>query len=802
MWEAAILRLPTDCEAPSRLCSFVRAPTMRNLMKRSLALLLFLAVAVATVAAPAYAAVVSRISVEGNVRVDDATVRAYVTIRPGESFGPAQIDDSIDSLFATGLFEDVTITQSGSTLVVRVVENPVINLVSFEGNRRVSDEILEGTVQSRSRSIFSRAQVQADVQRILEVYRRRGSYLATVEPQIIDRGQNRVDLIFDITEGPKTKVGRITFIGNRSFSDGRLRDVIRTKESGLLGFLRTTDTYDPDRLNADQELLRRFYFNRGYADFRILSAVADFDRERNEFFITFTMDEGDRYTFGEVQVDTTLADLDPEQLRRKVESRPGRTYSAEDIEGSLEDLTLAANRQGYPFAQVVPRGERDFENKTISVTYRVDQGVQAYIERIDIVGNTTTRDYVIRREFDISEGDAYNRVLLDRAERRLRALGFFETVRITTAQGSEPDRVVVTVFVQERATGKVSFGIGFSTSDGVIGELSVEESNFLGRGQFVKVAIGGGDKTQSFDFSFTEPYTFGRRISTGIDLYSRLSEERDTQAYDETETGGGIRFGLPITEEVSVQVFYNLFNRTIDVDQSDCTGPNRTLSRAVCESDGSRLTSMIGTSLIYNSLDDQFNPREGFYGKLTTEVAGLGGDTFFWRNVAKGRAYREIVPAYGVVGFLALEGGAMTALNDDLRIQDQFFLGGNVIRGFKSSGIGPRDRDSGEALGGRYYVAATAEAAFPIPFLPPEVGLSGAVFADAGSLWGVDPDIVARNGGSATIDSNDFNIRAAGGVGVLWKSPFGPIRADFAVPFIENEVDETQVFRISGGTRF
>lgn len=774
---------------------------MRSLL-RAAALVVALGVLAVTASQPAFAAVVSRIAVEGNNRVDDETVRAYLTIRPGVSYGPAEVDESIAMLFATGLFEDVSITTSGNTLIVRVVENPVINRVSFEGNRRVSDEILEGTVESRSRAIYSRSRVQEDVQRILETYRRRGRYRAVVEPQIIDRGQGRVDLVFAITEGESTNVARITFIGNESFSDARLRDVIRTKESGLLGFLRATDTYDPQRLQADQELLQRFYFNRGFADFRILSATADYDRERNAFFITFTLDEGQRYEFGDVRVDTTLAELDPEALRRRVETRPGRTYSAEAVEESLEELTLAANREGYPFAQVTPVGERNFETNTIDVVYRVEEGVQAFIERIDIVGNTTTRDYVIRREFDISEGDAFNRVLLDRAERRLRALGFFETVRITTTQGSSPDRVIVTVYVEERATGKVSFGIGYSTSEGVIGDLSVEERNFLGRGQFVKASIGGGANSQNAEFSFTEPYLFGRRISAGFDIYTRISEETSTQGYDVDETGGGLRFGLPITEETSVQVFYRLFNRDVSVDNDECTGPDPELPLAVCDSEGERVTSLIGTSLIYNSLDDQFNPREGIYARATTEWAGVGGDTHFLRGTAQLRAYQELIPAYGVVGFLKLEGGAMEALDDDLQIQDQFFVGGSVIRGFESNGIGPRDRASGEALGGRYYVAGTVEAFFPIPFLPPEAGLQGAVFADAGSLWGVDPDIIASNGGSSTIVSNDFDLRASGGVGILWQSPFGPLRADFAVPFLENDADETQVFRLSGGTQF
>ncbi len=765
---------------------------------RRICAVLFIAMAGWLAAPTADAAVVSSIVVQGNQRVDDDTVRAYIPIRPGQNFGAADIDRSIDALFATGLFQDVSITQSGRSLVVRVVENPLIGQVSFEGNRRVQDEKLAVIVQSKERTVFSRGVVQADVQRILDAYRNSGSFQAQVEPQIIDRGQNRVDLVFDITEGQKTSVGRVTFIGNSSFSDGRLRDVISTKESGILGFLRSTDTYDPDRLRRDQDQLRRFYFNKGFADFRILSATADFDRERNQFFITFTVDEGQQYQFAEVRVDTTLADLDPTALRRKVRSRPGRRYSAERIEKSLEDLTLAANRQGYPFAQVVPSGERNFENNTIDVVYRVDQGVQAFVERIDIVGNNTTRDYVIRREFDIAEGDAYNRVLLDRAERRLRQLGFFETVSITTRPGSAPDRVVVTVNVVERATGKVQFGVGYSTADGIVGDVSISESNFLGRGQFVSLGFGGGVNRQNVDFSFTEPYLFGRRVAGGFDVYARRQDKDDSQAFSSNDIGGTLRATVPFTDTTSFQVFYSIYTRDIEVDNSDCQ--DGTLSVAVCDSAGERLTSLVGGSLIYNTLDDRFNPRDGLYGKFTTEFAGVGGDTAFFRQTVKARGYREIVPAYGVVGMLAAEGGYMVSLNDDLRVPDQFTVTSQTLRGF--SAIGPRDAATNDPLGGRFYVAGTAEATFPIPFLPPEIGLSGAVFADAGSLWGVDPDIVARNGGSGTIRGDDFAMRASGGLGVLWQSPFGPIRADFALPLIEEEQDETQLFRLSGGTTF
>ncbi|MDQ0315550.1 outer membrane protein insertion porin family [Amorphus orientalis] len=755
-------------------------------------------------ASPAEAAVVRSISVQGNTRVDPETVRAYLTIKPGESFGPSDIDESIASLFATGLFADVQIVQRGSSLVVTVQENPIINRVNFEGNRGLSDETLAGVVQSKERSVLTTARVQSDVERILETYRRRGNYQASVEPKTIDLQQNRVDLVFEIDEGGKTQVARITFIGNEHFSDGRLRDVIKTRQSGYLGWLRTTDTYDPDRFAADQELIRRFYYDHGYADFRIISSVADFDRERNTFFITYTVEEGPQYRFGEIEVDTTLSNLDPEQLRRRVETRSGRVYSSELVEKSLENLTIEAAKQGYAFAQVRPRGRRDFDEHTISIDYQVDEGPRAYVERINIIGNTSTRDYVIRREFDLVEGDAYNRILVDRAERRLNDLGFFETVRITTEPGSAPDRVIVNVFVEEKPTGKVSFGVGYSTSDGVIGDVSIEERNFLGRGQYVKFLVGGGSDTTNIEFSFTEPFFLGRRISAGFDVYNRTNDADSTQSYDQTLTGGALRFGFPLNDDTTLQPFYRLYDRDISIPdfttEANCIQNQNYISDAVCQTQGSTVTSLVGASLIYNTLDNTNFPRDGIFAKFTQEVAGLGGDTHFSRTSGEARFYKEVIPAWGVVGVIRGEGGMIKSIGDDgLDLQDQYFVGGSVIRGFETSGIGPRDASTGDSLGGQYYIAGTAEATFPLPLIPQEIGFSGAVFTDAGSLWAADPEAVPSG---VTVESDDFELRWTAGFGILWKSPLGPLRADFAWPIVMNDADETQIFRIGGGTRF
>ncbi|MGH2340055.1 outer membrane protein assembly factor BamA [Segnochrobactraceae bacterium EtOH-i3] len=759
-------------------------------------------------AGPALAETVGQVIVTGNKRVDAETIRTYVSVKPGRPYGAANIDESLQSLYATGLFADVKIVRQGNNLVVSVVENPIINKVAFEGNKKLTDEQLQSIVESTPRSVMTKAKVQGDVQRILESYRRSGRFRATVDPKVIELSDNRVDLVYEIDEGDKTGVSSISFIGNKAFSDGRLLDVIKTRESGILSWIRTSDTYDPDRLQADEELLRRFYYNNGYADFRIVSTVADLDRERNSFFITFTLEEGDKYDFGEINVESSLQTLNPDQLRKVVKSRPGKTYSAEAVEKSIEALTIEAAKAGYAFAQVRPRGDRNFENHTISVTYSVEEGPRVYVERLNIRGNTRTRDFVIRREFELAEGDAYNRVLVDRAERRLNNLGFFKTVRITTEPGSAPDRVVVNVDVEEQSTGEVSFGIGYSSSDGVIGDVSVSEKNFLGRGQYVRIAIGGGESQSTQELSFTEPFFLGRRLAAGFDLYNRQFDHNDYRSYDDQTTGGNLRFALPVTDQMTFNVYYTLYNRDLSLGSLSASE----VSAAVYDSLGESVTSMAGFSLVYNALDNNMNPRDGFYARLTQDFAGIGGDVAFSRTKLEGRYYQELYPAWGVVGMLKAEGGIVQGLGQDLTLPDQFFIGGETIRGFASSGIGPRDSNTDEALGGQYYIAGSAEAVFPIPYLPQEVGFSGAVFSDMGTLWNVDSGSAQTWATNCNTPSNpstcvnvvadDAILRWTAGFGVLWKSPFGPIRADFAWPITMSKWDQPQVFRLGGGTRF
>ncbi len=783
--------------------------SFKNLSRVSL---LAMAVAAAGTVAPvgvpfigagvAEAAVVKKIVVNGAKRIEDETVRNYLTIRPGKSFSAIDIDESLTTLYATGLFADVTIEQRGGTLVVDVKENPVIGKISFEGNKRLTDEALKSVVRSSERSMLTRARVQSDSQNLLEAYRRSGRYRASVEPKVIERNNNRVDLVFEIEEGDKTGVARISFIGNKAFSDGYLREQIQTRESGFLGWLRTTDVYDPDRLDVDEESLRQFYYQKGYADFRIVSAVADLDREQNIFYVTFTVDEGEQYEFGDIEIDTSLSAVDPESMRQYLRTQSGDTYNSLEVEKTLEALTLEVSKAGYAFAQVRPRGERDYENKKVSITYLIEEGPRVYVERINVRGNDRTREYVIRREFDLAEGDAYNRILLDKAERRLRNTRYFQNVRITRQQGSAPDRVIINVDVEEQPTGEVSFGVGYSTSDGVIGDISITERNFLGRGQYVKAAVGGGTDNQKYEFKFVEPFFMGRRISAGLDVYRRVYDENDSRAYEEETTGGAINFGLPLREdELTLNLFYKLYQR--DLTRSDSTGIGQCdsdVSLGVCDSLGEYTTSLAGFSLVYNTLDNNLKPRDGYVASYEQEIAGLGGESQYIRGQAKGSAFKELSAEYGVVGFVKGSAGYIESIGKRLRVTDQFQGTPDLIRGFESNGYGPRDAVGGDALGGKYYVAGTVEGQFPFPVLPEELGLSGAVFADAGSLWGIDGDLSDVIGD--TVQSEDFDLRASVGIGVLWQSPFGPLRADFAWPVLKNDVDETQLFKLSGGTSF
>lgn len=759
----------------------------------------------------AQAQTVSSIRVEGNTRIDRETIISYLTIQRGSRASASSIDESIRELFATGLFEDVSMRVSGGTLIVAVKENPIINTVNFEGNKTLKDNALQQVVTSKVRSSLTRSAVETDVQRILESYRRFGRFDAVVEVKVVDQPQNRVDLIFEIFEGGKTTISDIAFIGNESFGEGRLRSLIRLKETGFLGFIRTTNIYDPDRLASSRDALRQFYLDNGFADFQIVSAVADLDRDRNQFFVTFTLDEGERYRFGDIEVESSISELDPEALRRMLSTKSGKIYNASLVDQSIQDVTIALAEAGYAFAQVRPRGERDPDSNTISVTYLVDEGPRVFIERINIIGNERTRDYVIRREFDFAEGDAFNRALIDRAEKRLRNLDYFDSIDITTEQGSEPDRVVLNVRLVEKGTGSLSVGAGYSTADGIIADISLSERNFLGRGQYVSASVSGGVSSRNFTFSFTEPYFLGRRISAGFDVFNTSNEgDDDTQNYDFDSSGGGIRFGFPITEAITIRTGYNL--KAEEISNAPTTASAAILQ---AQAQGQQITSSVSVDFIYNTIDNMTNPSHGEYFSLRQEVAGLGGDTAYYKAEADARIYRELYPAWDLVGFLRARGGAIEGYNGkSVQLLDSYFIGGSTVRGFESSGIGPYDANSGDRLGAKYYVGGTAELQMPMPFIPDEFGLKIAGFVDVGTAFGTDFSNVDNNGDGDFIDAatdttsadilvQDFaGIRSSVGAGVLWASPFGLLRIDAAYVIDSQTGDEQQTIRFGTGRQF
>ena len=765
---------------------------------------------------PASAQTVQSIVVEGNRRVEVETVRSYFRGGAGGQLNAVQIDEGLKALYATGLFSDVKIRHAGGRLVVSVVENPVINQVAFEGNKKAKDEQLKAEVQSKPRGTLSRPTVQSDVQRIIEIYRRSGRFDVSVDPKIIELPNNRVNLVFEIREGEKTGVKAINFVGNKAFSSGRLEDVIKTSETGWFSFLQTSDIYDPDRVEADRDLLRRFYLKHGYADVRIVSAVGEYDPARKGFVVTFNIDEGPKYYFGRVDVISNVHAINPDQLRGRLTVSSGNDYNADLVERSVEAMTIEAAKRGYAFANVRPRGDRDVQARRINLTLIVEEGARAYIERINIRGNTRTRDYVIRREFDIGEGDPYNRALIDRAERRLKNLNFFKTVRITNEPGSAPDRVVVNVEVEEKSTGEFSVAGGYSTADGFISEVSIAERNLLGRGQFARAAVSYGQNVRGIDLSFVEPFLLGYRMSGGIDFYARQNDATDYVSYDTDTMGVNLRLGFALTEELSLQPRYSIYRQEITLpnEYNDCSIANpapgcysngeATLAVRSAVADGPVLVSAVGYTLAYNTLDNNQLPTSGIYAQFKQDIAGVGGDVNFVRSSIDARTYYEVLT--DVIGVFRLQGGHVASYgSEDLRMLDHFFMGPNLVRGFAPAGFGPRDMTAGtnnDALGGTLYWGASVELQTPLYFLPKEVGIKFAAFADAGSLWDYRGITSWSQTGETLTVADSASIRSSVGVGLIWDSPLGPLRIDMAFPITQEDYDKTQVFRFSGGTKF
>lgn len=750
---------------------------------------------------------VLQILVRGNQRVEAATILSYVLIQPGEVPNPRLVNLSIQTLYATNLFSDVRIAIDGSSMVVQVEENPIVNRVVLEGNRAVRDDRITDEIELQPRAIFTRARVQADVQRILEVYRRAGRFAASVTPQIVELSQNRVDLVFEIAEGPVTGVRRIAFVGNEQYSDRRLRGEIVTTEARWWRFFSSNDNYDPDRIEFDREQLREFYNDRGYADFRVTSAVAELTPDQRDFFVTFTMDEGQRYRFGEISVETAIEDLDTDFLAGAVPTQTGDLYVGSLIEDSIETLTFAAGASGYAFVNITPRVSVNRDTQTVDIIYAISEGPRVYIERIEIIGNTRTLDRVIRREMDIVEGDAFNQALINVSQARVRRLGFFEEVEVEPFQGSQPDRARVQVSVTEQPTGELAFGAGFSSTDAFLIDFSISERNLRGRGQFLRLRVSASSRREQVDIRFTEPRFLDRNLAAGFDLFTVRSDFSREASFETQSTGLSLRAGFPMTRALQAGLNYTI--RTDEV--STFTGVTESISRAA----GSRTTSLLGYSLNWNRVDDFNNPTNGFQLAFNQDFAGIGGDVRYVRSEFQGGIYRNFFRDDIVLSFSGSAGYLYSWGGDVARINDRFFKGGNSFRGFETAGIGPRvvrrglDDDgnerlfAGDALGGNLYAIGAIELAFPLG-LPEQYGIRSSLFTEFGTMGLLpDEDSLADDGSANAVFTVDqLAPRASAGLSIFWDSPFGPVRFDFAHAFVKEEYDRGRFFRFSTMTGF
>jgi outer membrane protein insertion porin family len=734
---------------------------------------------------------ISAVVVRGNQRIEADTIRSYMLLQPGDLYDPDRADRSLRTLFATGLFRDVRIARDGTRLVVEVQEAPIINRVAFEGNRRVSDDVLAAEVQLRARSVLTPQLVQLDRQRILDLYARRGRFGARVEPKVIELDQNRVDLVFEIVEGDTALVARINFVGNQAFSDSRLRDVISTREQAFYRFLSSSDTFDPDRLGFDRELLRRYYLRNGYPDVQIQGATAELAPDRSGFFITFQIEEGPRYSFGTVEITSAFPNLDTATLRRFLEVTPGSWYDGDAVERTAQALSDAANLRGFPFVDVQPQIVRDTENRKVNITFAINEAPRVFVERIDIEGNTRTQDRVIRREFRLAEGDAFNAAQIRRSRERIRNLGFFSDVQITNAPGSAPDRTVLTTRVAERATGEVSLGGGYSTDAGFLADFGIRERNLSGTGIDARIAATVAQRRSQVDLSVTEPAFLDRNLAVGADLFYVQRNLLLISGFNERRAGFSVRMGYEFNERLRQSWAYSLVNREVYNIQPGT-------SRFVTEQAGTTLLSQISQTLVYDTRDNPIEARRGYVLRLGTDLAGLGGDVAYLRTRADAALFLPLERAFGHQDYVLTISGSFGYLsNFDSgrrdRIVDRFFLGGENLRGFAIGGAGPRDLATRDALGGRLMWTQSTELRFPLPGLPDEIGLLGRAFVDVGSL----SRTVAGTGIGDTATP-----RVGAGVGVSWRSPFGLINIDVAHAVAKQSYDETQVVRFGFGTRF
>ena len=742
------------------------------------------------------AGAISAVKVEGNQRIEASTIRSYMLLQAGDVFDQDRLDRSLRTLYATGLFQDVRLSRSGDTLLVNVIENPIVNRIAFEGNRRLNDDQLRTDLQLRPRAVFTPALADADRQRVLDMYAKKGNYDASVEPRIIRLDQNRVDVVFQINDGPSALVSRISVVGNKAFSESRLTEVVNSREQAWWRFLSSSDQYDPERLNFDKELLRRFYLKAGYADFQLLNATAELAPDRNSFFITFNVKEGERYKFGSVKINSQLRNLSGDDLTPVLQFREGDWYDGDLVGRSADKIEEAVHTRGYAFVDVKPRVVRDAEKRTVNLVFDIGEGPKVYIERIDIVGNARTKDKVVRREFRLAEGDASSAEALRRSRTRLADLGYFSNVDMTTQPGSAPDKAVVTASIVEKATGELTLGGGYSTDAGALVDIGLAERNLIGTG--VNASINGvlAQKRTSINLSVTDPYFLDRNLVAGADVFLIQTNFLGTQAYDERRTGFALRTGYEFTENLRQVWSYSLVNRKV-------FNVFNGASAFVRNEAGTTLLSQASQVITLDHRDSRLYPHEGFMVELGADFAGLGGDVNFVRTTLSGAYYIPLESIFGDPEWgikVAGTAGQLTFLGGRELIIDRFFLGGDNLRGFETGGAGPHDSATGDPLGGRFIWTQTTELRFPLP-VSADLGLSGRAFVDVGGLTQASFRNAAKACTSCIIEQSGAP-RVGAGVGISWKTAFGLINIDLAPFVIKQPRDQTQIFRFGFGTRF
>lgn len=751
----------------------------------------------AQTAAPARGGAIQSIKVEGNQRIETATVLSYMLVQPGDPFDADRLDRSLKTLYATGLFQDVRLTREGDTLLVHLVENPLVNRVAFEGNHKVTDDEIRTQIQLRSRAVYTPALAEADRQVILGMYAKKGYYNARVDPQIIRLEQNRVDVVFEIHDGDATLISKIAFVGNHAFSESRLTEVVNTREERWWRFLSTSDEYDPERMKFDKELLRRFYLKNGYADIDIKDATAELSPDRQSFFVTYTINEGERYRIGKVDVSSQLRNLTGEELRPDIELEEGDWYDGDAVGRSIDAMERDVHNRGYAFVEVKPRIDKDTEKHIINISFDVGEGPRVYVERIDIVGNTRTKDKVIRREFRLAEGDPYNAEAIRRSRQRLNDLNFFNGVDIATNPGSQPDKAVLTANIDEKATGELTLGGGYSTDAGPLLDVGLSERNLVGTG--IGASINGvlAQKRSSITASVTDPYFLDRNLVAGGDIFLIQTNNLGTQPYDEKRLGFALRMGYDFSEYLRQVWSYSLVDRNVYNIQPGA-------SPFITQIAGWSLLSQVSQSLTYDRRDSKIDPHTGYMLSFGTDIAGLGGNANFIRFSGSGEYFIPFDRWTGNSDWgisLTAGGGYMWNEGKQEDIIDRFFLGGDNLRGFEIGGAGPHDPVTGDPLGGRLIWTQSTELHYPLP-ISRDIGLSGRAFVDVGSLTQgsfIHPPSCL---GTPCQVFESATPRVGIGIGVAWHTQFGLLNVDLTPFVLKQPHDQTQIFRFGFGTRF